>query len=641
MKKIYFIVLYHALPSIGLWAQVTGNVKLQGEIDYSGVKVLFSAVSQTAQTDSTLTDTNGEYSINLTDGTYLVRFSKLGFYDSTYSQNIFVTGNLSLNTLTLLSTRYVYINSNYVQDRVWDKDHVYVLKGWVNGQKVTIMKGATILLESYNDDSLYIPIDANVDILGTKESPVEIISTNPNLGIEFKKELNATWLRTNQSVIFGPGGNITYSEFEKCYQLSNVNEIVFDYNLVNYLEIYPFNTFAEPNSSIKIRCNQIGTFRENVITQGSNVSINKFHFINNYVYGQMSSNFIIDHGISGGNPQYSNPNFRIENNFFNSKIVDMDFNMTNASGMSASIKNNTFNGDSVYFHIAALDSLTITDNIFKNLALTHTYHDSKNVVNFHHNQLTTVTNGAYSFPGLGIPIASNPQNVAIDTYLNVLADPMFSTSPLLQNTSPMIGAGTNGATIGIAVKGTCVEGFLNRSYAKDTLSISGIIYVPNEPYLGAIVTSINKASLKEYSDTTDAQGNFNIDSLPEGVYIIRAVPLHPLSEHYYPTYYPKKSTQAEALSIALSSNITDMKVYLRSTLVGVDDTDWQFGVYPNPFNDELVISNPHTAPLVVTDITGIEIWQGNASEGTINTSKWQPGMYLVKMNNSVKRFIKD
>lgn len=639
MKKIYFIVLLNALSSIGLCAQVTGNVKLQGEIDYSGVKVLFSAVSQTAHTDSTITDTNGDYSKDLTAGTYLVKFSKAGFYDSTYSQNIFVTGNLKLNPITLVSKRYLFFDQGAPLTGIWDKSHIYVLKTTQYGNaNLTITEGATIILDANVKDSTLVYIYGTVKIQGTKEQPVRIISDNPKLGFKLVNKCNITCLNTNQTVVFGPGGSITNSEFRNCYLITNRYDMVFENNKAKHLEIHSDALFGvDSNRTFNIRCNQLGTFKTR--TNDSFMSFNKFNFTNNYVYGETKSNFVIDNGYNFA--QDIDPKFKIENNYFKSKALNFDFNMINTTGMSASIKNNTFNGDSLYFNIYALDSLTVTDNIFKNLVFTRTYHDSKNVAKFHHNQILAVKNAQYSFPGLGVPITQNSQGNPIDTYLNVLADPLFSSPPFLQPNSPMIGAGTNGATIGIAVKGTCVEGFLNRSYAKDTLSISGFIYTPNEPYLGAIVTSINKASLKEYSDTTDAQGNFNIDSLPEGVYIIRAVPLHPLSEHYDTTYYPKKSTQAEALSIALSSNITDMKVYLRSTLVGVDDTDWQFGVYPNPFNDELVISNPHTAPLVVTDITGIEIWQGNASEGSINTSKWQPGMYLVKINNSVKRFIKD
>ncbi len=58
---------------------VNGVATLSGQGNYSGTKVLFRAVSPSAQTDSTLTYVSGEYQINLQPGAYDVEYSHEGY----------------------------------------------------------------------------------------------------------------------------------------------------------------------------------------------------------------------------------------------------------------------------------------------------------------------------------------------------------------------------------------------------------------------------------------------------------------------------------------------------------------------------------------------------------------------------------
>lgn len=70
-------------------ATVSGNAFISDSTDHTGIKVLFEAVSASATTDSVYSGTDGSFVIGLTDGLYIVHYSKNGFIPytlpSTYS----------------------------------------------------------------------------------------------------------------------------------------------------------------------------------------------------------------------------------------------------------------------------------------------------------------------------------------------------------------------------------------------------------------------------------------------------------------------------------------------------------------------------------------------------------------------------
>lgn len=77
---------------------------------------------------------------------------------------------------------------------------------------------------------------------------------------------------------------------------------------------------------------------------------------------------------------------------------------------------------------------------------------------------------------------------------------------------------------------------------------------------------------------------------------------------------------------------------------GIEDTyDAGIAIGPNPVNNELLISGHQIDNVEVYDISGKAIYRatGLATEQwTIDTSSWNKGVYIVKVNNQVKQIIK-
>lgn len=91
-------VLYPALITLKF------NAFLENKNNHSGIKVKFTAISPTTNSDSTLTDASGSYSINLYPGTYKVTFSKNYYITDNYGNNAVTVDNcpvVNLNDVTL------------------------------------------------------------------------------------------------------------------------------------------------------------------------------------------------------------------------------------------------------------------------------------------------------------------------------------------------------------------------------------------------------------------------------------------------------------------------------------------------------------------------------------------------------------
>jgi hypothetical protein len=85
-------------------------------------------------------------------------------------------------------------------------------------------------------------------------------------------------------------------------------------------------------------------------------------------------------------------------------------------------------------------------------------------------------------------------------------------------------------------------------------------------------------------------------------------------------------------------------IHNSSSFVGVNEADQQtsFNVYPNPTNDVLFVESLSNDLIEIRDIQGALITQQKMQIGInqINTSELAPGIYLVKSNNTTKKFIK-
>lgn len=208
----------------------------------------------------------------------------------------------------------------------------------------------------------------------------------------------------------------------------------------------------------------------------------------------------------------------------------------------------------------------------------------------------------------------------------------------------MIGAGFNGSTIGFAPKGTCMEAQFPEIVDPnpDTLSISGQVYALQESVANANVVAIETNTQKGYAVATDQADSFKLKNLPKGTYIIKAEPASSLNNSFITTYFPKKATLEEAISVSLGSHISQMKIYLLvNPIMGIEDTELNAETYPNPFNNELLISNTTSRQVLITDLTGRIIYSNSANTQNINTSSWQQGVYIIKMGKTTRRIVKE
>ena len=82
MKRILFIlaVLIICVTNIIAQVWVEGKCYLEDSMDNSGTVVIFTAASPTAVTDSTYTNIQGSYQINLLQGIYDISYSHKGYF---------------------------------------------------------------------------------------------------------------------------------------------------------------------------------------------------------------------------------------------------------------------------------------------------------------------------------------------------------------------------------------------------------------------------------------------------------------------------------------------------------------------------------------------------------------------------------
>ena len=94
---------------------------------------------------------------------------------------------------------------------------------------------------------------------------------------------------------------------------------------------------------------------------------------------------------------------------------------------------------------------------------------------------------------------------------------------------------------------------------------------------------------------------------------------------------------------AASSNweIADFKAYVDWDAVSENETA-SFNLYPNPANDVVRINAEADAMVQIIDMTGRIVMSVNAVEGenSINVADLESGVYFVRMNNAVVKFVK-
>jgi len=92
-----------AIPALS--AQVSGNVVLIDGTDHSGIAIIANAASPSAVTDSTYSDINGDYGLNVSSGVYDVVFRKAGYITQTLASQLVVAPVVLTNVTMLPESR--------------------------------------------------------------------------------------------------------------------------------------------------------------------------------------------------------------------------------------------------------------------------------------------------------------------------------------------------------------------------------------------------------------------------------------------------------------------------------------------------------------------------------------------------------
>ncbi len=652
MKRLFLISSLVLAFCANIFAQVTGNAYLEGATDHSGIKVKFEAQSPTAQTDSTYTLLNGSYSINLKGGVYKVFFSKdelKSGYEN--SSNVLILTNQSLKDFILPNLIEV---SSQAKGR-WLKKYRYRVVGDVtvnDGDSLIIEPGTVVEFNSFFE--LNVQKNGKIIAVGTLQDSIIFTSANKN-------PTKGDW---NQILILGKGifqyccieyPNTGISGFDISIKNCEIKDFLYigiDGGWLTIIEENSIHDFGSLNNGLgtgiyvsaaknPIMCNRVFNGQGREI---NGISIYSGEVSNNLIYNinsELDGNGIMTN-YNDGNGIMNYYNAEIKENIITNCYNGIKF--WNSS-LQTTIKNNILfknknNGVSV-------------DNNFSNILSNNIFYGNK--ISVKTNKLTSAPADAISnnlfdgrdifanqlgIVGFGTIVSKNNNGDDIDTYYNLFQDPLFvnDSTPILLPNSPAKKAGLNGEDIGFDITGTCLEKyFITRRNVADTLSISGRVHQGISLLGAGSVMAINKTTNTSYYGAVNANGTFKIDSIPAGNYILKAIPTSPLSNSYANTYYPNKTEESQAVTLALAGIIIDVDIYL-ALINGIEDgtiNDWS--VSPNPFTDQLVISS--TSQISILDAMGNVVYTGTPTD-KLDTSNWKAGFYILKNKTKAQKLIK-
>lgn len=179
--------------SISYGNQVQGVARLNNVADHSGIKVKFIADPSTpaAVSDSTYTNVNGFYSINLTIGRYTIIYSKAGYLDQTYN-NYLHDGPYDLPEQTLEYVGQIMYLSGSLSGTL-TADYAYI----INSQ-IWVDSGNTLLLQPgvrfYFKNGVGFDVNGTLTAIGTTQNPILFTSVTSEIRGEF-------WLNAHGSVL--------------------------------------------------------------------------------------------------------------------------------------------------------------------------------------------------------------------------------------------------------------------------------------------------------------------------------------------------------------------------------------------------------------------------------------------------------
>jgi hypothetical protein len=462
MKKIITIIFTCFIYVNSGWSQLNGSVFLSGQANHSGIKAKFISNGGTAVTDSTFSDTAGNYTINITGGVYKVIFSKSGFLDVNYNSG---TGVLLTNTTTLNSATLAPGNQVNVSGTVsgqWTNNNTYIVTGDMNvvpGQTLTIQAGTIIKFNSGCTFSVSGSVIAN----GYSGNPILFTSalSSPAPG-------NWKWVRvTGEGSVFA---HCIFEYFTRGLDISNCSPVVHNNEFRKFNGIAIYATQCSSNVSQ----NWIHDFYSSDFAQGITydncpqiiVGCNKIHDgggygIRPYGGGIVKNNVIFN--ITSSQRGYaigcgSSSTGLIENNYLHDCkagfwILESILPIPHPRIINNTIANMSEGGILLHGFYSDAD---IINNIFLNCnkGIFQDYSSSCGYCSttpsvVANNLMWNNSTGNYvnvQITGIGSVVSTNAQNNPVDPYFNMSLDPKFVNNlpPELASGSPCINAGKSG-----------------------------------------------------------------------------------------------------------------------------------------------------------------------------------------------------
>lgn len=456
MKYIqYFILSCLCLWSLNVKCQLSGNAFLLGQTNHSGIKAVFLSQDGTAVTDSTITNSAGSYSINITSGVYKIVFSKPGYLTSNYNNgtSTLLTNTVVLNNDTLFPGNQVFISGNVSGN--WTNNNTYFITGDItipSGDTLSIQAGTSVRFMGY-----YSVIDNGVLLAtGTSSSPVLFTSNSSTPAIS---DWNSIQINNSASVI-----NNCVIEYAAVAINFNNSDPVISNNVVRSAFLGIDGNYGSPHvfNNEVYNIHNTSTAAVGIWVSGANgiVECNHVHDCsssgwNGYgiiTYASKVRNNII-HDISGG--VATGIQTRGGSNTSNNYIYNCGTGLSVSNPTTTPypvIRNNTITNCSTYGVLVDDNSGTaynpsILNNIIVNCH-TGMYQANSQPAGYTVSNNLVWNNSAANYSnvqvtGIGVIVSTNSNGDPIDSYYNLSQDPLFAggQAPVLSSGSPCINGG--------------------------------------------------------------------------------------------------------------------------------------------------------------------------------------------------------
>lgn len=442
-------LLFALLCSTLLSAQTSGTALLDNQTDHSGILVRFTPVSPSGQADSALTNSAGQYSINLQSGVYTVEFSKADYLTVSYENGLpLLLGGTNVNTLqsvTLPGGNYKFISGEVHGTFFADTIYYLTSNGIVpDGKTLTLLPGAEVQFADYYELKVYGQIFA----LGAPGNEVRFslgpLSTEPNWksiyveGMDTAVVLDTAIFR---HCIFSDGEYAvqvqefntsppTYFEFQDNVVENFIYDGVFAYGEVEARIMgNEFNNCAGSSVNLAIYSNATGEVRCNNIHNGGLSGVSTFasegdiNIVSNYIH-DMSA-----HG-SGVRAQPASGLTTVRNNLIVNSYTGIS-DATHVQGaLTTIIENNIVSDCELGISLGAFGSSSAEMNVIRNCS--SGVHQSFFAVNppisVAYNSLfgNTINFDNVLLPGLETLATTNANGDSTDLWLNIFSDPLIT-----------------------------------------------------------------------------------------------------------------------------------------------------------------------------------------------------------------------